>query len=322
MILLISDTPVAGTVDRIAAWIERISGEKCATLIRRNYPNNVFQIASGAYGALPNWKDYFVSVVRMARVVVIHNVCECGVLDLIFDNVGAGVKVAYQYHSPPTEGPQFCYGSIYDRNYHAIFSVSQGHGRFVDGAIDVPNIVPDFNPISPLKKEKIIFIPHLRSTNFYWSNKFSVEDFNLFKRNENLLSDYKLKTIKDLFGREAVTHGELQMILGVSSIVVDDINTGLFHQTCIESLKSGSVVLSSVDLDAMERFCQAVEAPPFPVLNVQGSSDALYQIKNLLSSNMLSQMFEENIKYSLKYLSEFRLAQRYFEIFNDALRVF
>jgi hypothetical protein len=311
MILLISDTPVAGTVDRLATWIEKLSGQKTIPLIKRNYPHHAFELTGGTFGCMPNWEDYISLMVKQASCIILHNVLDETVLNLVFKDKARGANLIYQLHSPPLEGPQFTYNILSKYKFDAVFSVSQGHGRFVKGTIPVPNIVKDFTIHGAPKKQDLVFVPHIRTTNFKWSNKFSNLNAKELNENKKLFKGTKIATIKSLFGRDVVSHPEIQFALQFCSFVVDDVNTGLIHQTAIEGLKAGCGVFSAADLYSTEEYSNAIEAPAPPFIYVNNMEDIVKFLISTSSTDYLRDKGEVIRSYSEKYLGEERLAKMY-----------
>lgn len=320
MILLIAETPVAGTVVRLADWIGRFSGGACHALVRRNYPHNAFRLPVGAFGSLPDWERYLARCIRQAHTLIVHNVCDERMLDLIFQVKSSSTCAIYQYHSPPNEPPQYDYAALQRYSFDTVLAVAQGHSRFIEGAIPVPNIIVDSRPLPvPVTKAKTIFSPHMRSTNYRWSNKFSERDQNILRAAEKSLNDFKVVDAQKAFGRAVVTHEEILLLLQATSVVIDDINTGLFHQTALEALKAGCVVLSGADLHAIEDFCMAALAPPPPFIKVAGIEDVLATLGEITSGKGMQAYMCKSNKYAKEYLAEERLARCYFDIISPYL---
>lgn len=309
MYTLIAETPVAGTVPRIGKWIKLLTGLETFTLIERNYEHHAFNVPGGTFGCIPRRKEFVARSVANSRAVFIHNVFNKDLLNLIFDARPQTTPVIYQYHSPPFEAPAFSFEAITDFPYDAVLAVAQGYGRFFRNAITVPNIVPDtFYPVLP-NRDNILFIPHLRTTKERWSNKVSTTDVNILKSFCNLYPTLGLRSIKDAFGRDRVSHDEIQFYLRTVRFVIDDINTGLFHQTAIEGVKAGCLVFSGADAVSVEEFCEAADCPPPPFLYVSGVQDV---VRGLLERRSFEAIDNSGSNtFAEKYLSEERLAQRY-----------
>lgn len=312
MILLISDTPVAGTVSRISHWLNIVSEHKCHALVRRNYPHNAFRLEGGAFGGLPEYEKYVVHCVRKAQSIFVHNITDYKLLDLIFSAKPLNTQIYYQIHSPPLEPPLFDYQVISDYPFNAILAVAQGYGRFIQNSIVVPNIIADFDLPCSIEKSPLIFSPHMRSTYFRWSAKFTEQDQKILLTNKSRMGDYRIsKNIQQLFGRDVITHEEMLLYLQAVSIVIDDINTGLFHQTALEALKAGCAVFSAADLESIEQFCVAadVDAPPF--VHVLGIEEVTALLADSSFRKEIPKIMAKSREYGQLYLSEERLAQCY-----------
>jgi hypothetical protein len=319
MILVISDTPVAGTVDRLASWIEKLSGQKTMSLVKRNYPHNAFSLRNGTFGCMPNWEGYIDSMVRKATCIILHNVLDEKVIDIVFLARAMNVSVIYQLHSPPLEGPQFTYEILSKYKFDSIFSVNQGHGRFFKNSTPVPNIVPDFQLYEAPIKQDLVFVPHIRTTDFKWSNKFSLKNSTELNRHKSLYGNTKIVTVNDLFSRKSVSHSEIQFALKFCSFVIDDINTGLMHQTAIEGLKAGCGVFSNADMYTIEEYSNSISAPVPPLIYVDNIADVVKFLVTTKSSDYLDNKGDIIKNYSDKYLGEERLAKLYFETLENYL---
>lgn len=318
MILLLADTPVAGTVDRIAYWIQKITGKECHALIRSNYSHNSFSPRYGAIGAIPGWEGIIADAVRKSETIIIHNIVNESFLDLIVSSKPKNSRLLYQYHSPPMEPPQFDYSALRRSDFDAILGIAQGHCRFIPDAIPVPNIVPDFSFPVQIHRSDIVFAPHMRTTKHRWSNKFSADDHAMFKALA-IRRGFSFMDIRSAFARDSVTPSEVWLYMQAARVVIDDINTGLFHQSAMEGLKAGCAVLSGADLASISQFCDAIDAPPPPFLPVHNADDAT----ELFSSRYFQQTIDEYsslaLQYGKEYLGEYRLAEKHVEILRPYL---
>lgn len=320
MILLLADTPVAGTVDRIAYWIQKITGKECHALIRTNYSHNSFSPRSGAVGAIPGWEGIVADAIRKSDTIIVHNIVSESFLDLIISSKRANSRLLYQYHSPPMEGPQFDYSAIHRTDFDAILGIAQGHCRFVTGAIPVPNIVPDFTFPVELHRADIIFAPHMRTTKHRWSNKFSAEDQALFKALA-ARRGFSFTDIRSAFGRDSVTPTEVWLYMRAARVVVDDINTGLFHQSAMEGLKAGCAVLSGADLSSISQFSDAIDAPPPPFLPVHNADEATELFTGRRFQKIIDEYGARSHQYGKEYLGERRLAEQHLKVLEPYLPV-
>lgn len=314
MILLLSDTPVAGTVPRLAHWIRKLSGKECHALIRRNYSHNAFYLSEGVFGCFPEWETVLAPVIRKATTLIIHNICDETFMQFIFSVKNTSSTVLYQYHSPPCEPPQYHYPFLEKYAFDAVFAVAQGHGRFREGAIAVPNIIPDFHSFLTLPKKNVLFIPHLRSRNFRWSNKFNTQDMKKLLDAKKIIDPFEIATIHHVFGRETVTWAEVSFYLQSVNMIIDDIHTGLFHQTALEALKAFCLVFSNADLYSIEEFCLAAKADSLPFIKVSNIEEIIRLLGDTSFVRSIEQQREVIRLYVQKFLGEERLARRYVDI--------
>ena len=320
MILMIGSSPVAGVVERLARWAGPITGVDGYSVVRRNYPNNVFRLPNGAIDALPNWRVYVASILKQASLCVIHNVYDRNFLDFIFEEKPNGVPIVFQIHSPPLEPPAFTYFPVIEYNFDRVLAVAQGYQRFVPGSIGVPNVVPDTTYPVPIRRSRTIFIPHLRSTEYRWSRKFTEYDHKTLQHFVGSLSDLRVRTVQDVFGRSSATHEEILFFLRSVAILVDDINTGLFHQTTIEGLKAQALIFSGADYVSQEEHCIAADADPLPVIPVSGISDVIAHLSDFRFETLVEERRKNITEYAQRFLGEERLASQYFGKIIDLLK--
>jgi hypothetical protein len=320
MIILLADTPVAGTVNRIALWMERLLEVPVYPLVRRNYAHNAFNLDFGAFGSLPNWEQQISDVLVNADIVFIHNVFDKKLLDIAFSSVKSGALVFFQYHSPPLEPPAYLFSVIRDYPFDHIFAVSQGYGRFFSEATVLPNIVADIFRVPGFKKTNDVFIPHMRTTSFRWSSKVSSEALELLNRYKSIFGNLTITSVKSVFGRDTVTHGETLFYLSSCLAIIDDINTGLFHQTSMEGLKAGCAVFCSADLVSQEEFCVAADCDSLPFIFIHEPTELVGFLAERSVEYKLREHCAKSLSYAEKFLGEERLARRYCDIVQPFLK--
>jgi hypothetical protein len=319
VLLVVADTPVAGTVERISSWLERLSGKKSICLVGRNYPHNAFPLSNPPLSSVNDPAQYLSTAAGNSDVIFLHNVFDQRTIDVIANSRSPQARVVYQYHSPPNEPPAYDYPFLGSPNYDRILAVAQGYGRFVKDVVLVPNIVPDFEPKLAPPRERALLNPHLRSTNFRWSAKVRPADSGALKTVEPYLGGVRLKTMKDIFGRDVVTYAEARSALFMVSHVLDDLNTGLFHQTGVEALKSGCEVFSAADPLAMEEFCTATGSPPLPFEYVDGVQEVIGLLMDRAWRRDEHARMAARVRYAERFLSERRLAESYHRAVKDLL---
>jgi hypothetical protein len=152
----------------------------------------------------------------------------------------------------------------------------------------------------------------MRSTDFRWSNKITPGDIDEIRIACTKI-DYQLLCIEDIFKRTNATHGEIQLVLNSASVVVDDLNTGLFHQTTLEALKAGALVLSAADPIAQNEAMTALDAPPLPLERVNNGEEAAAMLRSRGFHRDICRRRAEITEYAESYLGEARIAALYFE---------
>lgn len=321
MICLVAETPVAGTIARLSKWIGHYSGEPCLPVIMRNYANNCFDLPTGALGTLPDWRTILADIVRKAKTIIIHNIYDNGDanrerLEIIFGERQPGTKILFQIHSPPIEGPAMLYSTLQDYDVDHEMVVSQGHGRFHPNAVSVPNIVPDLTfPFAP-EKQRSIFASHLRTTSFRWSSKLTEQDMAKLRASQEHYSGYEFVSMEKVFGRQNVTHDEMMLYLMSVSIMLEDINTGMMHQTAFEGLKAGASVFSAADLYTIEQACETLKMDIPPFRFVQNVDDVI----DMLRDPMLRQDTKARMKASREFADKFLGEERTGQIYWDQIR--
>lgn len=316
MILLLSDTPVAGTVTRLAHWIGKLSGRECHALIRRNYSHNAFHLPEGIFGCFSDWETILAPVIHQATTLIIHNVCDEAFIKFIFRAKNESSAILYQYHSPACEPPQYHYPLLEKYSFDAILAVAQGYSRFKEEAVAVPNIIPDFHNFLMVPKKNALFIPHIRSTSFRWSNKFNAQDLKKIVDAKKIISPFEVTTINHIFGRETVTWEEISFYIQSVSMVIDDIHTGLFHQTALEAFKALCLVFSNADLYSIEEFCLAAKADPPPFIRVSNVEEIIHLLCDSSFIRSIGKQREVVRMYAQTFLGEARLAGRYMDILS------
>ncbi|UXH41308.1 hypothetical protein [Pseudomonas promysalinigenes] len=308
--LLVSETPVAGTVTRFASALDDASGSTTAfPFVLRNYKNSPFDLPYGQMSVHENWANLLGDYAREADHVIFHNCTQQSHIDIVRKSVKAHTTLNYHLHSPPFEPPLFCYDIITNNSFDNVFSVAQGYARFYKDSIPIANIIPDIKIFQRKHRRSAVIVGHLRTTSARWSKKIPA---NFAKEFEHLLNREKVEifTIPKLFGSETVPYKTFSQALQSFDYVVDDICSGLFHQISIEGLKSGCIVFSAADEYSIGSFCEAAKCPPPPFEKVADIYDIYEKIRfyernpSQLESDQI-----RNLNYASKYLGEQRLSE-------------
>lgn len=309
-ILLVSETPVAGTVCRFSqALSDSNSVRESFPFVLRNYKNSPFDLPYGQMSSYHNWANILGEYARNADHVIFHNCTEQSILNIVKNSARSGTSLNYHLHSPPFEPPLFTYDIITNNDFDNVFSVAQGYARFYDNSIPIANIIPDIKVFNRKSRRSAVVVGHLRTTSARWSKKIPQ---NLVQDLEKLLNEDKVEvcTIPKLFGCDTVPYKTFSQALQNFNYVIDDICSGLFHQISLEGLKSGCIVFSAADSYSIDSFCLAAECPPPPFDFVNDMYDIHEKIRYYERNPFeLEKIQLRNLKYANEYLGEQRLAK-------------
>mgnify|MGYP001309853945 CR=1 FL=1 len=304
-LLLIAETPVAGTVARMAQHLNAIDGMTCRHLILRNYAHNAFAPQTPVMLAQRDWRAQLATAIAEAEVVIAHNVVDSGLLAFIHSLKRPYHHYAYHLHSAPGEPPQFTFHHWAQYRWDALFAVAQGQQRFIKDAVPIANIIADSVSTS-ITRQADLLLPMLRSTSFRWSHKIHQDDITLLRR-MTPATGIDIRDIASVFGRETVTHDELTYCLPSMRYVIDDLHSGLIHQTAFEALKVGTLVFSAADPITIDAFCEAADCPPPPVLPVTCAATTAETLCRL-KGDAWRPLSEKAQAYGENYLGAARLA--------------
>jgi hypothetical protein len=307
--LLVSETPVAGTVCRFASALEN---SKFVTssfpFVLKNYKNSPFDLPYGQMSSHQNWSSILGEYAANADHIIFHNCTDQNYIDIAKKSARPSTSLSYHLHSPPFEAPLYSYDIIVENKFDAVFSVAQGYSRFYNNSISIANIIPDIKLFNGRHRRSAVMVGHLRTTNARWSKKIP-PDF--VKSLEVLLKKdgVDVSTIPKLFGAESVPYCTFAHALQNFDYVVDDVCSGLFHQISLEGLKSGCIVFSAADAYAISSFCEAAQCPPPPFDMISDIYD-IYEKVRYYERNPadLRAAQARNLQYAESYLSEVRLA--------------
>lgn len=314
-VLLVAESPVAGTILRFDEALNRSEKFSSFPFVLRGYKNGAFDLPVGAMGAFANWSDLLASRVAAADVVVLHNVAQQSIVDLILASRRKGSRVFYHLHSPPFEPPLYAYEILSANRFDGLFCVAQGHSRFCQGAIAIANIIEDIFLIDGVERRSSVMVGHLRTTGARWSRKVP-DKFSGGLEARLAPEGVTVFTTERLFGAETVPHRIFIQALQGFDYVVDDVCSGLFHQSSLEALKSGCLVFTAADRTSLDSFCSAADCPEPPFDIVSDPMEVADRVRYYARSpSLLDSKRVAALNYSEKYLQKSRLGS----IFVDQL---
>lgn len=317
-VLLVAESPVAGTVMRFDEALNRSERFTSFPFVLRGYKNGAFDLPLGAMGAFANWSDMFAARVAAADIVVLHNVAQQSIVDLAFACRRKGCQVFYHLHSPPFEPPLYAFEILSANAFDGLFCVAQGHVRFCNGATAIANIIEDVLLIDGVERRSAVMVGHLRTTGARWSRK--VPDKFAAALGDRLAPEgVSVFTTERLFGVETVPHRTFIQAFQGFDYVVDDVCSGLFHQSSMEALKAGCIVFTAADGTSLDSFCTAAECPEPPFEIVSDPMEVADRVKHYARSpSLLEAKRAQAFQYSDKYLQKDRLG----DIFVNRLASF
>jgi hypothetical protein len=309
-ILLVSETPVAGTVVRFNDALESyVNGATSFPFVLKNYKNSPFDLPYGQMSSLLDWPTILGNYTKAADHVIFHNCTNQSLIDLVKSFIRPSTTTSYHLHSAPFEAPLFGFDIITENNFDHIFSVAQGHQRFHKHSIGIANIIPDIKIFDGSRKRQSALIGHLRTTSARWSKKIppqTLETLEPLLKKQNV----ELTTIKSLFNSDSVPYQTFVQSVQSFNYVIDDVCSGLFHQLSLEGLKSGCIVFSAADEYSLDSFSKAAQSPT-PPFDIVSSLDEIYEKIKYYENNpaKLVKKQLENLTYATEYLSERRVAK-------------
>ncbi|MDH4390393.1 MAG: hypothetical protein QE285_03085 [Aquabacterium sp.] len=306
-VLLVSDSPVAGTVARFAKALNDDGRFVGMPFIMRGYKNGAFDLPLGAMGSFENWPEILGGYASVADAVVFHNVANAQLIDIVKAWARPSVPLAYHCHSPPFEPPLFSYDVMLHEALQHVFCVAQGHARFCMGATPMANIIADVCPVQGVKRRNAILVGHMRTTAARWSRK--IPDNYIKELGTGLAGTATaVYGIDRLFGSEAVPHNTFVQALQGFDYIVDDVCSGMFHQISMEGLKSGCVVFSAADEVSLASFCAAADCPPPPFDFVSHPSEVAERARHYAARPAeLRRRQQQNLAYARQHLGAARL---------------
>lgn len=202
-------------------------------------------------------------------------------------------------------------------------SIAQYPERFYPNAKLVPNIVfPDQYGIKPKRRVgplRICYSPsNFRASRASrWDTKGYPETIKALNRFSNMAQRQGLEFEIDII--EQVSHEECLRRKADSDIAIDDLVTGSYHMSTLESLALGSLVLSFVD-DRVQKAASIVSGRhDFPVVNVRLEDMEYVLLALLRSPDTVREVGYFSGEWMRKHWSPSEMAQRFIEIYKQVI---
>ena len=203
--------------------------------------------------------------------------------------------------------------------------ISQYPERFYPTAKLVPNIVFDNIRYDTHKKRddnkiRICYSPSnfrpSRSTR--WDTKGYPETIKLLKRIKKHAKQQGTPVDIDII--EQVSHAECLRRKALADIAIDDLVTGSYHMSTLESLILGSAVLTFTDQRVLRAAEEVSGKANFPALNVR-LEEAEHVILELIKQpELVRQIGEESRQWMLDHWAPEKMAGVFLQHYNDVLK--
>lgn len=312
----ISKTPLVGAPGRIAHYINLQDNFESIHIYLRDYPNHLkgfFIKNSFLWDETEGYKKNFLqNFIEKSHIIHIHNEIDEYFQEIIM-KLNRNSKKIYHVHSPLREGPLFT-----DISESFLFSfdrkccVNQIYPRLYNEFLPMPNII-DILPkklSNNRRKISILFCPTHKGGGRYGS-KYS-------EKTTDILNNLEKTGYFEIIHAPSIPPIFLSEIRRQSDFVLDEINSGGFHQASLEALSTGVIAINNADYltkDFYSRSICANEIPPF----LQCSDDSMYEILLNIkdSKDYILSLQEKSLDYFYEFLQPERLIKFYITLYEE-----
>lgn len=275
LVLHFSLTPLVGAPLRVSQALSLLDNIESRVVVLR--PDIYDNLKFDNDLAWENDKEKILALVEKADILHLHNYIDLhtnSFAPIDFEKLWLkGKAIIRQFHSTPELVSRVSKVSIEDVYNCPLpkLVIAQYPERFYPDAKIVPNIV--FGNSSPQNRSGNKLVVSYAPSNFRsalssrWDTKGYPETIKMLKRFKRQASLKGLNVEIDII--EQVSHSECLRRKALSDIAIDDLVTGSYHMSTLESLIAGSVVLTYLD----ERVIKAAEIitgrTDFPVINAR-----------------------------------------------------
>ena len=203
--------------------------------------------------------------------------------------------------------------------------ISQYPERFYPTAKLVPNIVFDNSQNDTHKKLdnknlRICYSPSnfrpSRSTR--WDTKGYPETIKLLKRIKRRAKQQGTPVDIDII--ENVPHAECLRRKALADIAIDDLVTGSYHMSTLESLIQGSAVLTFTDQRVLMAAGEVAGKADFPALNVRLEEAEQVILELIKQPELVRQIGEESRQWMLDHWAPEKMAGVFLQHYNDVIK--
>jgi hypothetical protein len=282
LILHFSKTPLAGAPIRIVRAINKYSNFNARLIELSINPHFDSDLIAGQHF------EEIQDLICNADIVHLHNYLHLDSTD--FEGVNFrtlkknGVKIIRQFHSHPSIISRFSGEKLIDIQKNEIPSlvISQFQERYYPKARvvrNIPGVEPEFN-----SGVGVSFSPSNKT--HAWNDRWNTKGYHDVKK---ILQE--LQTSKNLIFdiSQNLRHSLILENKKKSKICIDDVITGSFHLSSLESMAYGKPVINMIDF-RMEKVLKNLYGGTHPFLNVP-----LHRLRDFLLTNIDNDFHNESL---------------------------
>lgn len=186
--------------------------------------------------------------------------------------------------------------------------VAQFHESYYPNAYPVPLVVSNFaRSVSKQRVKPLIFYSPSNSKPAFaerWETKGRPETLKLLKR-------LKTEGIADYVLVEGLPFDECMKLRENSDIVIDDLVTGSFHTTSLESMAMGKPTISYVDSRTQAVLANLTGSNDLPIVNVNLKDSYLVLRDLCLNTELRQELAQYTFDWMNQYYSELKMVNKY-----------
>ena len=327
-ILHFSKTPLAGSPIRICKALSLTDGvsARFVVLNEQGYGKHSFENDL----VWKNNQEEIIALADEADVLHLHNYVHLDAEDFHPINFrkywNEGKAIVRHFHSNPQLVSRMSGETLEEIQSCPIpkLTLPQYHERYYPTAQLVPNIVFDNDAynISEVRKDKKIRICYSPS-NFRsarssrWDTKGYPETIKLLKCIKKHAK--KQGTPVDIDIIEKVSHAECLRRKALADIAIDDLVTGSYHMSTLESLILGSAVLTFTDQRVLKATQEVAGDDNFPALNVRLEEAEQVILELLKQPELIRQIGEESRQWMLDHWTPEKMAGVFLSHYKNLL---
>ena len=329
LVLHLAKTPLVGSPYRVCQALSNFDDVKARSVVL-----NPSAYSDRSFDSDLTWdedREEIIELIDQADILHLHNYIHLDSTDFSPVNFrrywNSGKVIVRQFHSHPQHIAKISGETVNQINSCPIpkLVLAQYHERYYAQAKIVPNIVFDSvdTPNSLQRNQGILRICYSPST-FHparsqrWDTKGYPETIKLLKWIKK--SAYKQGTPVEIDVIEQVSHAECLRRKALADIAIDDLVTGSYHMSTLESLVLGSAVFTFMDQRVLQAIQEVSGRQDFPALNVP-LEEAKHVILELIKQPELVRLIGiESRQWMLDHWSPEKMAGIFLRHYNEVLK--